>query len=154
MQIETQDHKILYSIKDVNENIFFSYKKRFFDLSDLDMTNANLPNIVAEGLICMDSKFINANLANTDLYMMMACNTDFTHANLSNSILCGSNLEGAIFKGANLERADLGRDNLGDTTRMQNANFEGAIFKDAEYNSNTIFPAQFNPQSHGMIFVE
>ena len=157
MQITTQDNQVIHEIKDTNGNILFSYESGFFDLSDLDLTGANLSNVVAEGLICMDSKLVNANLAGADLYMMMACYSDFTGANLAHSDLRGANCTGVIFRRADLRNANLGKDNMGGTVRLQTANlehvnFKGAILQGAEYDDNTIFPDGFNPKDHGMLY--
>ena len=158
MHIRNQDRQRIYEIKDTNGNILFSYEGNFFDLSDRDLSCANLSGIIAEGLICMDAKFINANLDRADLYMMMACYSDFTNANLAGSNLCGANCVGAIFRGANLTNTNFGMDNMGGTVRLQGANLmyatlDGVILQNAEYDGNTIFPDGFNPKSYGMLFV-
>jgi uncharacterized protein YjbI with pentapeptide repeats len=158
MQITTQHNQIIYEIKDTHGNVLFSYENEFRDLSDLDLTGANLSGVVAEGLICMDAKFVNANLEKANLYMMMACYSDFTNANLAKSDLRGANCKGVIFQKTLLRNANLGKDNMGGTVRLQgtnleNADIDGVIWQETEYDENTIFPNGFNPKNYGMIFV-
>ncbi len=158
MQITTQNNQVIYDIKDTYGNVLFSYENEFLDLSDLDLTGANLSGVVAEGFICMDAKFVNANLEKADLYMMMACYSDFTNANLARSDLRGANCKGVIFQGTHLRNANLGKDNMDGTVRLQganlaNADIDGVIWQETEYDENTIFPNGFNPKDYGMIFV-
>jgi len=148
MQITTKNKQMIYEIKDTDGNILFLYENKFTDLNDLNLTGANLSGAVAEGLICMDTKWVNANLEGANLYMMMACYSDFTNANLSSSDLRGANCMGVSFQGTNLRNANLGRDNMGGTVRLQGANLmhavlEGVILQGAEYDDNTIFPDGF-----------
>jgi uncharacterized protein YjbI with pentapeptide repeats len=158
MQITTQNNQVIYDIKDTYGNVLFSYENEFLDLSDLDLTGANLSGVVAEGLICMDAKFVNANLEKADLYMMMACYSDFTNANLARSDLRGANCKGVIFQGALLRNANLGKDNMSGTVRLQGANLANAVldgvrWQETEYDESTIFPNGFNPKDYGMRFV-
>jgi len=158
MQIFDKENRVIHEILDIYGNILFSCENNMFDLDDADLTNANLFGIIAEGLICMGTKFINANLEGADLYMMMACYSDFTNANLVNADLCGSNCIGTIFRGANLTNANLGKDNIGGAVRLQEANltqikFDGIILQEAEYDDKTIFPEGLNPKDYGMKFV-
>ena len=153
-----RENRAIHKIKDNYGNTLFLFKNNITNLSDFDLTNANLSGIIAEGLICMDTKFINANLEGADLYMMMACYSDFTNANLVNADLCGSNCIGTIFRGANLTNANLGKDNIGGAVRLQEANltqikFDGIILQKAEYDDKTIFPKGLNPKDYGMKFV-
>jgi uncharacterized protein YjbI with pentapeptide repeats len=57
--------------------------------------------------------------------------------------------------GANLRGANLGRDNLGGPSQLQDATLEGAILdlanlEGAEYSERTIFPKGFDPEKHKM----
>ena len=58
-----------------------------------------------------------------------------------------------------LTDANFGRDNLGGSTSVQGADFRGANllgtkFEAARYDSNTRFPAGFEPSTKGMVLVD
>jgi uncharacterized protein YjbI with pentapeptide repeats len=58
---------------------------------------------------------------------------------------------------ANLKDANLSRDNVGGSTQLQGANLtgakiSGANFEGAEYDHETLFPEDFDPNKHKMIF--
>jgi len=48
MQIMTQNNQVIYEIKDSYGNVLFSYENEFLDLSDLDLTGANLSGRVVK----------------------------------------------------------------------------------------------------------
>lgn len=76
------------------------------------------------------------------------CHLQFTNlqeANLLEADLEGADLEGADLRGANLQQANLKGANL-TGARLENACLTGAV-----YNSQTVFDADFTPETVGMI---
>ena len=92
------------------------------------------------------------------LYWACLAGADLSGCNFEGADLRGATLEGASFVGANLRAAKLCRDNLGGTTNLRgadltNADFLGADLTDAEYDERTKFPADFNPNKAGCLYV-
>jgi len=128
-------------------------------LDDLDLTGAQLSGIIAEGLCCMDTKFIRADLRGADLYWAMARGADFRGADLSGASFRGANLKDCNFSEANLTNADFSTNNLGSSTRLQGAVLQeaimtGARFDAAEFDHRTVFPDGFDPMTHSMKLVD
>ena len=96
------------------------------------------------------------NLRRAQLYWAMLQEADLSGCNLEGADLRGANLRDACLVGANMRGADLGRDKLGGSTSLQGANLADAVLNGAKlsgavYDSRTIFPRGFSPQSAGMI---
>ena len=83
------------------------------------------------------------NLYQADLRGNSLKRANFERANLREANLQGSDLQGAYLERANLEGANL-----------KDAILEGAYLKRSVYNSDTVFPEGFSPESRGMIGIE
>ena len=100
----------------------------------------------------------SANLSNADLEKATLTSANLESANLSEARLSGANLESANLKNANLEDVSISGANF-DNADLRNANLaidyirSSTSFKRAKYNNLTIFPADFDPEERGMIFV-
>ncbi len=97
-----------------------------------------------------------ANFRGANLYWAGFFQALLDEANFENACLQGVNLTEASCDGTNFRNANLGRDNLGGSSRLQGADLSGAIFnrtilEGAEYDESTKFPKGFHPNSHGMI---
>jgi uncharacterized protein YjbI with pentapeptide repeats len=121
------------------------YRCDLDSLDNADMKMLNLRGLSAEGLVAYDADFSGAILERADLYWAILFGSNFTDANLRNAILCGADLKRVNFTRADLRSANLGKDNLNGDTDVQDA-----VFTDAVYNSQTIFPDGFDPLAHGM----
>lgn len=79
----------------------------------------------------------------------------FTNINLSGANLKDAYLDGADLSGANLDNVDLSGAYLSganfNNTNLTTANLTNAKLYSAHYNSNTKFPANFDPRGRGMI---
>ena len=83
-----------------------------------------------------------------NLYQVDLRGSNLKRANLERANLREANLQGSDLQGAYLERANLEGANLKD------AILEGAYLKGSIYNSDTIFPEGFSPESREMTGVE
>jgi uncharacterized protein YjbI with pentapeptide repeats len=125
----------------------------------LTLESAVLSGEDMEGFFSDDGNFGDADFHGTDLYWATFFGGDFTSADLSNADLRGANLHDCIFSGSNLTNTDFGRDNQGGSTTIRNCDFSTAVltgtnFQGAEWDSRTKFPAEFDPEAHGMVFYE
>ena len=83
-----------------------------------------------------------ANLSSTNLVEANLSRANLAGANLSRANLIEANLNGAHLQKANLIASDLRN------TELENVRMQGAIYSD-----NTLFPANFNPQSQGAYLI-
>ncbi len=88
-----------------------------------------------------------ANLSSTNLVEANLSRANLAGANLSRANLAGANLSKANLNGANLQKANLIPSDLRNT-ELENVRMQGAIYSD-----NTLFPANFNPQSQGAYLI-
>jgi uncharacterized protein YjbI with pentapeptide repeats len=103
------------------------------DLSQACLAGGNLRRVLAWA-----TKFHGADLRKAN----------FKHAVLESADLSEADLRGAVFIGVNLENANFCGANL------DGAVFSGSFYTGAKYDSQTILPQDFDPESAGMIFVQ
>ena len=114
---------------------FGNYEWSFLEYADLH--GANL----------WGANLSHANLSYADLHQSNLSDTNLTHALLIEADLSFANLSLADLSYADLTGADLSGANLYGVQRND------TIFKDALYNSDTIFSSSFDPTTEDMIFV-
>lgn len=96
---------------------------------------------------CMLRGIHKGNLLGADLRGAILIRANLNRANLEGANLSGANLEGADLTRANLSKVNLTEANLS-KTNLTNATLIGTT-----YDSQTIFPHDFNPDAVGMILV-
>lgn len=113
------------------------------NLWDADLSDACSADVVMEGVFCMGAKFDRANLRIADLYWAIAFEASFCDCDLTGAEFQGAGLKETDFTGARLVRAKLGRDNLGGSTELQDANLETADLNgaDRKVQNTTLGPA-------------
>ncbi|MCS6943456.1 MAG: pentapeptide repeat-containing protein [Geminocystis sp.] len=126
------------------------------DNADLSYSQLNKANLA--GIHARNAKFQNCHLNSANLEKAYLSHADFTQAALNNANLKGANLKHAIFQqafltGANLTDANLAEANLCDASLVA-TEFEMACFYNAQYNSKTLFPQNFDPQQRKMVFLQ
>lgn len=99
------------------------------DLSWVQLGEANMQHIIANGTTFSDASFYNADCKDGH----------FDHANFDGAILHGVDMQGAHLAGASFRDAFLGEANL------SGANIKGAVFKNTEADDTTVWPADFDP---------
>ncbi len=112
-----------------------------------------------EGAHLYGAQLARANFKGANLYWAGFFMAQLDGANFENANLQGVDLKDASCVGTSFRGANLGRDNLGGGSRLQGADFTGAILnhaklEGAEYDEQTKFPKGFHPKSHGMIETE
>jgi len=137
-------------------------------LLQVDMSMANLERSNFENASLDSVNFEEANLrsayirnASMKVSRLLCAKMEFVDArnvNLESSNMWCAELKSASLRGANLKSADLRNAQL-ESADLRNANLEhvkvsGAIFIDAKYNCDTIFPEGFVPGEHGMILID
>lgn len=138
------------SLKDSNlEGTIF--KKA--DLQQASLKRANLKNANLEGAILRAADLENSYLEGARLWQADLANANLKRAKLPGALLFGANLYGATLDFANFDNARL------DQANLENASLKGAIFRNtnlqhvklrgARYNSQTLWPAGFNPDATG-----
>lgn len=103
-------------------------------IKNANLYQVHLSNADLSGAYLVGSNLTGASLNNSDLSY-----ANFKKSNLSHSFLTGSNLTETIFHEAILHFASL----IGVKTKKTS-------FKDAEYNSKTLFDLGFKPEQFGM----
>jgi uncharacterized protein YjbI with pentapeptide repeats len=119
-----------------------------FDASN--WTNSDLYRVRFFGDILRDANFTEAGLRQVEFYGAHMCCINFQRCSLSDVAFQAANLKDADFSGATLQGVRFGRDNVGGTTSLQGALFQGADFADVsfdgvDYNRGTRFPDGFKP---------
>jgi len=99
------------------------------------------------------------SFARSCLNSVLLSDSDLSGCNFSDADLRGANLICTRLIGANLRGADLGLDGCGHATRLHGADLSEAQlqtsrFEGAQYDENTRFPADFDPQAAGMVKTE
>ncbi|MBB5346001.1 pentapeptide repeat-containing protein [Tunturibacter empetritectus] len=123
------------------------------------LRHADFSHLDLEGYDFSDTDLRESDCSGTTFYW-----TNFFRANCEGGIFlkarfCGAVLDFVNFRFANLDGAYISFDNLRSGCSLlgadfSSANLEGADLKGSRYNRETIFPAGFDPQSQGMLFVE
>jgi len=107
------------------------------------------------------SNLFEANFSKVVFESVSFEKTNLEKANFKEAVFAcvefyGANLQGAQFQGSIAEEAQFGKTNLSNAD-LSDADFEGAFYlseatlSGAKYNSNTVFPEDFDPESHGMV---
>ena len=118
------------------------------DMSQSDLRNANLAQANLMGAILQGADLSSADLTNAILNGVM-----FTGAKLVKAILTSADLNWANLAHADLTDTDLSNAKLC-WADLSEANLTNATLKDATYNSHTLWPAQFSPESAGCIVLD
>jgi len=113
----------------LNNAILTKARFKNANLYQVHLTNADL-----SGSYCMGANLTGASMNNSDLSF-----ANFKKSNLSHGFLTGSNLTETVFHEAILHYASL----IGVKLRK-------TYFKEAEYNSKTLFDISFKPEQWGM----
>jgi uncharacterized protein YjbI with pentapeptide repeats len=116
-------------------------------LADADLKNVNLDGAILVGAFVVGANLMKASLRGADL-----TGVNLAGAVLMGAILAGANLTGAIFDAAETPRGDLWKVMLsnGDGERKwASANPGLADLTGAWYDDATVWPAGFDPSSHG-----
>ncbi|MFP5237952.1 MAG: pentapeptide repeat-containing protein [Acidobacteriota bacterium] len=127
-------------------------------LDSLDLRRADFSKQVLEGALLIQSDLREADLSGADLYWVLAADANFDGAVLRDAQLNGAKLRDATFRGADLRGAYVSYDNLGGAANLEGADLtdallDGANLAGCEYNDLTQFPAGFDPNTHGMKWV-
>lgn len=105
------------------------------DLSRMDLSGAKFHAANLEQAVLNGCKLRKTDLSACDLRYAELREADLTGANLQKAQLNPSHLEGATLVGADLTGADV----------------HGAHFEGAKFDGSTIWPAGFEPLSHGCV---
>jgi Pentapeptide repeats (8 copies) len=110
------------------------------DQRPLTLSRVDLRGLSLNGAHLNGAAFQQANLAHAELINVRLDNADLTAADLRQSCLIGSHLTRANLSRANLGKADLrGAD-------LSGAILEDTVLTDAQADTSTIWPADFNVQ--------
>lgn len=112
----------------------------FSDFSNMDLSYINLSEQALYGCDFSNTKFHGADLRNANLSDSVLKNANLDYAYISGAIFTGADLSNAHLQGADMNAYVLGAD------------FEDANLSGATYNSDTVFPDDFEPNEHNMIF--
>ena len=149
----------------------------FHDLSDVNFSEGNFTETLFEDARLDRVLFIGATLDRALLRTQLTNGADFTGASLINAALQGMGGTGVIFADADLSGVNLD-DSFFYFSDFRNVNFAGAdlgeftaedsdfrgadlsaavnidsLFPRSVYDANTRFPAGYDPQDAGMVFV-
>lgn len=136
--------------------------------NDMSAVNSSFRNAMM-----YNSTFKNSNFEKSNFWLSEAYNSDFSlacfkcsyaiGANFNNSKLTCTDFSDSVFKNSNFDNTNFNEANF------NNADFEGSSFLGAnlicdnlemsnligaKYDEHTIFPKEFNPVEHQMIYVK
>jgi hypothetical protein len=145
--VRDRDGKVLHEVGGAN------------DLESCDLRRADFSGQVLEGINIADSDLREADCTGADMYWANAFMANCEGAIFRDAQLNGADLKETNFRGADLRGAYISFDNLNGPAEMQGADLTGALLDDAvltgcEYNDSTVFPEDFDPIAHGMIWVD
>jgi uncharacterized protein YjbI with pentapeptide repeats len=133
--------RFLYELK-----IIQLVKLHIADLHGANLFGANLQGANLHGANLYGANLHMANLQFAYLPMADLQEADLREVYLYQAYLYGANLQGANLQGAKLQEARLQKANL------HGANLQEAILEGAEYDTETVWPINFNLQEAGVIF--
>jgi len=132
------------------------------DLRGVDLRGLNLGDASLQGADLEFANLSDANLSGANLHSANLTHADLQRANLDAAIfnfagLANANLAFAYLYSASLTDADLAGADLNhanlESADLSGADLTGADLTDASYDTETLFPAGFDPVAAGMIFV-
>ncbi len=143
---------------EISELIEANLEEAILDKANLDRANleeAYLRKAHLRKAILTSADLAEANLMGANLMGANLTEANFFKANLKGALFGGAKLKGAIFLEANLSGVHFKTTNLGDMDLTwpysMEADFTGANLTGAYYDSDTIFPEDFDPKPAGMI---
>lgn len=172
IEFKTHNERVKYTCETVDGVA----KLNGVDLCGVNMEFFYLRSVEAVGTYFSGSNLCGAILAEgclkeANFQGVMAIEINLSEADLSNSVFCKSLVTKADFSDANMAACDFSECNAQET-KFENANVEFANFgetdlrgadfrvkeirtanlKGAEYNADTLFPDDFDPEKAGMVF--
>jgi len=131
------------------------------DLSNADLRGAELNGSVMVKCICVGTKFDEAQLRAGTYRLADFRNASFRYAKLTFADFTSANFSGAVLERADFNEGQDSRSNISNalfrSAVMPGADFRNTIgfrsadFRGAEYNGDTSFPSNFNPQTAGLL---
>lgn len=108
------------------------------DLASAELQGANLESATLQGATLQFTKLHGSNLTTAELQRVVFWDSellgaDLTGAELQGAILLGVALQGADLTGAQLDGANLADVEFNGQTDLNEANFQGAALRDADY---------------------
>lgn len=127
--------------------------KRIFD--NMIIHDALLAGLELEGISFDGSDLRGSDFSGSDLYGANLCDTNLELCKFVNADLRSAFIARVSFRNADLHGARFSLDEMGGALRLNevdfsDANLDGADFTGAIYDSMTIFPIGFNPDSRGL----
>lgn len=127
----------------------------YLPADSVDHEDGNFEGLCAPGI----TNLRGCSFARSSLYWALLADADLTGCNFEGADLRGVTLTNARLVDANFRNADLGLNNLNGASRLQGADFTGAILdgcnlSGAQYDSRTRFPAGFDPRAAGMVYFD
>ncbi|HEY0048181.1 MAG TPA: pentapeptide repeat-containing protein [Pyrinomonadaceae bacterium] len=151
----------IVEIKNLDGEVIFSYDEEDekWIWGDYDFSGVNLEKANLEGIVWQQISLRRANLKEADCYRAILCGSDLSESDCESAEFTGANLKQVNFTKASLKNAVFTKDNLGGSTDVSGANFNGAVldgaeFKETFYNARTIFPENFNPEKNGLVRIK
>ena len=127
------------------------------DLTEANLEGASLYRANLQGAILQRVNLTRAsvgfaNLSNADLTNATLTEADLFHSSLVGASMSQANLQGTALQKADLQGAFLYAADLRGA-KLDDANLQQAHLREARYDSQTIFPTNFNPSEAGMVSV-
>jgi uncharacterized protein YjbI with pentapeptide repeats len=129
------------------------------DLSGRNLRCANFRNMILDGLDLSGAELKEADFYCSNLYWLNLFNSDCRGVSFYRATLEGVNFKSACLRRVDFSEARILPDRLGRASSFAHADLTdatlvGAILAGTEYDSKTIFPSGFEPETHGMVLVE
>ena len=107
------------------------------DLGGCDYSGADMTGKVLSGVIASNANFENAKVVRTEMSRAQAVDANFKNADLSDTNayevnFAGSDMTNVVFENAILTNARFGKDANGQWTKLDGANFEGALLSSSD----------------------
>jgi uncharacterized protein YjbI with pentapeptide repeats len=137
---------------------------------DCNLSNCDLSQICAEGILVIASSFVRAVLDRADLYWGTFVDCDLTGASLRQADIRGARFESCDLSNSDLTGIIAGRDNMKRATDLRGMRLNGALLDDvdlretmmdwhggglvgAKYTKRTQFPEGVIPRKLGLVLL-
>lgn len=137
--------------------IFDAYGARIY-VAYVDDPKQGLSGAVLEAFNAPYAKLPAMNFSGCTMYWALLEGADLSFSDFSGADLSGINLKGAVLRHANFRRTRFSPDAFGNSGSIAGADLTDAVLLEAtlrgvEYDCRTVFPADFDPDAHGMVLV-
>lgn len=135
--------------------IIDAYGERIFVLHVDDPSNG-FRELTLETFFVPCAKLPAMDFSGCAMYKPLLSHADLSFSNFSGADLSGADLQNAILRHVNFSNAKFTQDAFGNSGSVAGADLtsailDGTVLDGVEYDNDTIFPEDFDPEARGMV---